>query len=204
MLSNWNSLALYITPPRALPSREIPTITVTYWKGAWVKLRFTWNLKSFTCVRPSVYSWVASRGSIHTTRRSCSISPPRMLVWRILVIFWQAMVILDWLTLGLHLPSVHLREDVERWQAHRTPHAPPTRSEVQERLSSCHCTSPCISTDRSEKSQSHDLNSWGHLWESISPSVTGSFAPSNVFPLLRSPKSAWFLALEVFCEMRIG
>ena len=55
-------------------------------------LMFTLNrclVLASTCVRPSVYSWVASKGSIHTTRRSCSMSPPRMLVCRIFVIFWK-------------------------------------------------------------------------------------------------------------------
>ena len=43
----------------------------------------------------------------------------------------------------LHPLWVHLREDVEWRLARHTPQTPPTRSEVPEKLSSCHCTSLC-------------------------------------------------------------
>ena len=88
--------------------------------------------------------------------------------------------------LSLHLLSVLLHLDVEGWPVHRTPQTLPKQSSVQEKLSSYHWTSPCICTE-------WPASGYCHLWESMSPSVTGSFAPSNVFPLLRSPKSALFL-----------
>ena len=136
---------------------------------------------SYTCVSPSVYSWVASKGSIQITMRSCSICPPSMLVWIIHIENVPIQI------LSLHLLSVLLHLDVAGWPAHRTPQTLPKQSSVQEKLSSYHWTSPCICTEWPPSS------GYCHLWESMSPSVTGSFAPSNVFPLLRSPKSALFL-----------
>ena len=154
------------------------------WINVWKGTHCTW-------VSPSVYSWVASKGSIHTTIRSCSMSPPRILVcnWTLqptaIKIFGNSHVFSKWCIIKTRKGdrSVVFFELL--------------RNNPQPREGFPHAVvhHPVL------PKMCHRWKDGYHLWESMSPSVTGSLAPSNVCPLLRSPMSAWLLVKWAFYSL---